>query len=120
MGRAIGFVISIFVLFFLVVVAYQVGVSTAMNVGGQVASGAGMPYWVGHPFSWGFGLGFGLLLPLLFIALIAGLMSAFRGGPYGVHARWIEHRRTMLEEWHREAHRAEPQRPSDTTARRDV
>lgn len=111
MGRGIGLVISIFIFLVAVAVAFQVGVSTAANVGGQAATGA--PYWVGHPFGLGIGLGIGLLFPILFTALIVGLISAFRGGSRWRGGSWIDHRRTMLEEWHRQAHASGPQRPSD-------
>jgi hypothetical protein len=108
------------VAFFLVVivgaVAFQVGVSVSGQVAGQAAPGA-VPYY-GHPWGWGFGIGFGFLFPLLFIALIAAAFSAARGGRYG-HGGWIDHRRTMLEEWHRQAHSGETSRASDPGTRRD-
>ncbi|MBM4434223.1 MAG: hypothetical protein FJ028_03780 [Chloroflexi bacterium] len=81
MGRAIGFVISVFLVFIAVSVAFQVG----MAVSGQV-------------------IGSTAFATLMFVALMAGLMSAFFRGHHRREGRWIDHRRTMLEEWHRQAH----------------
>lgn len=109
MGKAIGFLISVFILFIAVAVAFQVGVAVSGQVVESVAPGAAQQMY--GPLGWGLAL----LMPFMFIALMAGLMSAFFGGVHGRRGRWIDHRRTMLEEWHRQAH-GEPARPDRPSA----
>jgi hypothetical protein len=109
MAKAIGSIISVFVLFVAVAVAFQVGVAVSGQVIDSVAPGAA-PQMSG-PLGWGLAL----LMPFMFIALVAGLMRAFFGGVHRREGRWIDHRRTMLEEWHRQAH-GEPVRADRPTA----
>lgn len=99
---------------------FQAVLAQVLVTTGQVAPAAGPPYYYGHPYGWGLGFGFGLLFPIFFIFLLVALVSAVRGGRrWGSGGPWSD-RRTMFEEWHRQAHTEGPQRASDPNARRDT
>jgi hypothetical protein len=85
--------------------AYRAGVAQGLADAGRLPSGSAMPYaygpfWHHGPFGFGFFL-FPLLGLVLFFALLRGLFwGSWCGGPH----------RMSLEEWHRRAHEASPDR----------
>lgn len=123
MNRALVITILAVVLAGLIGVgAYQAGVAQGLATSGQVTGPVAAPYYY-HPGFFGFAF-LGILFPILFFFLIFGLVrAAFWGGPQMGRWRggpWMD-RRTMLEEWHRQAHTSEQgseRRPDLGTDRR--
>ncbi len=108
------------------VYAYQMGViqGAAQGASTGTAPAAPGPYFYGRPFYpfWGFGF-FGLLIPLFFLLLIFGALRAmfwrarwghghWHAGQPG-HPAWENGVPPMFEEWHKRAHEARPDAPSE-------
>jgi hypothetical protein len=96
--------------------AYQVGFGHGLASTGQVPAVApDGPYGYGRGGFPGFWF-FGLLFPILFILLIVALVRSLFGRPpgWGGPPLWGMSGRTMLDEWHRDAHGrgTEPERGS--------
>jgi hypothetical protein len=91
-------------------VGYQIGLSQAVTVAPGTTGVPVAPYYYWHPFGF-----FGFLFPILGIFLIFALFRALTwgrgwGGHHGMgYGSWREGGpRSMLEEWHREAHGDKP------------
>jgi hypothetical protein len=103
------------------VAAYNAGVTAGLDEAARLAAASGEPlpagpYGYGYgPYAhgpWGFGFGiFGVFFFILGVFLIIGLLRAAFGwgrwGGRGPGGGWGG-RREMVEEWHRELHRREP------------
>jgi hypothetical protein len=85
--------------------AYRAGVMQGLSDAGRLPSGSPVPYaygpfWHHGPFGFGF-----FLFPLLGLVLFFGLLRGLFWGP----RCWGPHRMS-LDEWHRRAHEATPDR----------
>ena len=100
------------------VAAYNAGVTAGLDEAARLAAASGEPLPVG-PYGYGYGpyangpwgFGFGIFFFILGVFLIIGLLrAAFGFGRWGGHGPgggWGG-RREMVEEWHRDLHRREP------------
>ena len=119
----IGLLATIIFVAIVGVIAYNIGWSDGVNTHLPAATNGGTvaPYYYGfgfHPFFWGFGI-------FWFLLILFGIFWLFRVAFWGFGARrmyrhgWGDGPRQSFEEraqdWHRRQHGEQPQQPSGST-----